>query len=277
MNAMKLSLAIQTPDVPVQVPVTLLSGSLEEKLVKADQWGYDGVELITTDPASLDTAGLRLLLARCHLRVSAVASGGMAFAAKLTLLNADLSIARLARQRLDELIDLAGELNADVVTVGSFRGRAVGDLGSSLDRLAGILYQAGERARQAGVRIALEPLNRYEADLILTANQGLEFLCRIDHPAVGLLLDTYHVNIEESSWTTPFQEAMAAGRLYYVHLGDNNRQPPGCGLIDFPAILKALSDSGYSGWLSAELLRLPDGDLAGHMTSEAMRKWSGEL
>lgn len=274
---MKLSLAIQTPEVPLQVPVALLSGSLEEKMAKASQMGYDGVELITTDPAGLDSNQIRAFLDHHHLQVSAIASGGMAFAAKLTLLNQDASIALLARRRLDELVDLAGALGAGVVTVGSFRGRSVGDRTSSLSLLAEILRQAGERAAVQGVRIALEPLNRFEADLIHNTAQALAYLKQVDHPAVGLLLDTFHVNIEESSWTQPFREAMAAGKLYYVHLGDNNRLPPGCGLIDFPAILKALQQAGYTGWLSAELLCQPDPDSAGRLNSQAMRKWLGEL
>src|SRR5512135_493760 len=98
---MLLSLAIQTPEVPLVVPVTLLSGNLEEKLAKAAAMGYDGVELVTTDPASLDTHALRSALDGHRLRVSAIASGGMAFAAKLTLLHADAAMAAIARRRLD--------------------------------------------------------------------------------------------------------------------------------------------------------------------------------
>ncbi len=273
---MRLALAIQTPEVPAAVPVALLSGSLEEKLGKAAALGYDGVELITTEPANLDAGALGGQLKGRGLQVSAVASGGMAFAARLTLLNPDPAVAALARRRLDELIDLAGRLGAGVVTVGSFRGRAVGDKQASLNELAGVLHKAGERAAVQGVRLALEPLNRYEADLIHTAAQGLAFLQQVDHPAVGLLLDTYHVNIEEASWTEPYRQVMAAGRLFYAHLGDNNRLPPGRGLIDFPAILDALQQAGYDGWLSAELLGLPDPDTAGQQTIQAMRKWMGE-
>jgi sugar phosphate isomerase/epimerase len=272
---MRLALAIQTPEVPAAVPVALLSGSLDEKLAKAAALGYDGVELITTEPASLDAAVLRARLEAHHLQVSAIASGGMAFAAHLTLLNLEAGIAAQARQRLDDLIDLAGRLGAPVVTVGSFRGRAVGDKNRSLANLAAILHRAGKRAAAQGVRLALEPLNRYEADLIHTAAQGLAFLKQVNHPAVGLLLDTYHVNIEEASWTDPYCQVMAAGKLFYAHLGDNNRLPPGKGLINFPAILSTLKQTGYTGWLSAELLGLPDPDTAAQHTVQAMRAWMG--
>jgi sugar phosphate isomerase/epimerase len=267
---MKLALTIQTPDVPALVPVALLSGTLAEKLEKAARMGATGVEFITTEPASMDVAALQDQLNRSGLQTAAIASGGMAFAAKLTLLNADPSTAALARQRLDELIALAADLHAPVVTVGSFRGRVVLEKDRSLAELAQILRRAGERAANAGVRIALEPLNRFEGDLLNNVAQGLAFLEEVDHPSVGLLLDTFHVNIEESSWTEPFRQAMRAGKLFHVHLGDNNRLPPGQGLIDFPAILSTLDENGYTGWLSAELLGKPDPDTAGQQTIDYM-------
>ena len=273
---MLLSLAIQTPEVPLPVPVALLSGRLEEKLAKASAMGYDGVELITTDPSSIETRAMRSSLQANGLRLSAIASGGLAFAAKLTLLHPDPAAAAVARRRLEQMIDLAADLGAPVVTIGSFRGRAVNGLERSKQELAHILQSAGERAEGCGVRLAVEPLNRYEADLFHTAAEVLEFLAEIGSPAVGVLLDTYHLNIEECSWTEPYRQVMAAGKLFYVHLGDNNRLPPGQGLIDFRAILRTLREIGYDGWLSAELFPKPDPDTAARQTADAMRAWMRE-
>ena len=267
---MRLALTIQTPEVPVPVPVALLSGTLEEKLQKAARMGANGVEFITTEPASLDVPALRDQLNQHDLLAAAVASGGMAFAAKLTLLNPDPSNAALARKRLNELIALAAALGSQVVTIGSFRGRSVENKERSLHQLAGILHQAGDFAAGYGVEIALEPLNRFEGDLLNNVEQGLAFLKELNHPAVGLLVDTFHVNIEEASWTEPFRQAMAAQKLFHIHLGDNNRLPPGKGLIDFDAILRTLRTIGYTGWLSAELLGKPDPDTAGRQTIDHM-------
>jgi len=88
---------------------------------------------------------------------------------------------------------------------------------------------------------------------------------------MGLLLDTFHVNIEEASWTEPFERVFLAGKLFHVHLGDNNRLPPGKGLIDFQAILQTLQSVGYQEFLSAELLALPDADSAAVTTLAYMR------
>jgi sugar phosphate isomerase/epimerase len=70
------------------------------------------------------------------------------------------------------------------------------------------------------------------------------------------------MNMEESSWSGPFQRAMAAGRLWHVHVADNNRLAPGRGLLDFGAIVGILGQVGYTAYLSAEILARPDPDRA---------------
>lgn len=268
---MKLSLAIQTPEVPRVVPVALLSGSLEEKLAKAALWGADGVELMTSQPAQVDATQLKALLKEHRLGVAAVASGAISLAMGFTLLNADPQVAYEARSRLYELIDLAGALGAPFVTIGSFRGKLAWAGEGGREMLIATLRDAAVYAQNRSVRIALEALNRYEGDIVNNHSEGLAFLEEVGHPAVGLLLDTYHVNIEESSWTTPFESTMQAGKLFHVHLGDNNRLPPGHGLIDFPAIVKTLRQVGYNGYLTAELLAKPDPDMAARQTLTYMR------
>jgi sugar phosphate isomerase/epimerase len=207
-----------------------------------------------------------------RLEVAAVASGGMAFALGFTLLNADASIAAQAKTRLYDLIDFAAALGAPVVTIGSFRGRSawVGGQGKAL--LRDILGEAAGYANQHSTLLALEAINRFEGDILVNAAEALDFIDQVNQPALGLLLDTFHVNIEEASWTEPFRTAMRAGKLYHIHLGDNNRLPPGGGLIDFPAIVATLREIGYSGYLSAELLCKPDADTAARQTLEYMGK-----
>jgi sugar phosphate isomerase/epimerase len=269
---MKLSIAVQTPEVNRILPVALASGTLVEKLEKAARWGADGIEFMTVDPRTLDWAEIKSLLVANGLEASAVASGGMAFALGVTLLNDDPAIMELARTRLFDMIDMAAALDASVVTIGSFRGRKATFSGNASQRLADILFKAGEYAHPKNIRLALEAINRFENDFIANAGEGLNFIRRISHPAVGLLLDTFHMNIEESSWTVPFVDAMAEKKLFHVHLGDNNRLPPGEGMIDFPAIVHNLMDLEYTGYLSAELLAIPDPDTAARQTLEYMNR-----
>jgi sugar phosphate isomerase/epimerase len=269
---MKLSLTIQTPEVPRPVPVALLSGTFAEKVAKAARLGVDGVEMMTVAPGELDAAEMRACLVGEGVQAAAVSSGALALTQGITLLHAEAQVAAAARRRLWALVDFAAALGAPVVTIGGFRGRlANAPEVDGRGLLAGILREAAAYAGGLGVRLALEPLNRYESDLVNNAAQGLEFCAQVDHPAFGLLLDTYHVNIEESSWTEPFRRVMRAGKLFHVHLGDNNRLPPGRGLVDFAQIAAALGESGYAGYLSAELLADPDPDTAAAQTAAYMR------
>jgi sugar phosphate isomerase/epimerase len=268
---MKLALAVQTPEVDRPIPVALLSGTWDEKLAKAAALGVDGLELMTADPAALDAAGMRAGLEQHGLAVAAVGSGALAFATGLTLLHAERQKAALARERLRQMIAFAAAVGAPLVTVGSLRGRLANAGAGAREELAQALREAAAYAQTHSVRLALEPLNRYESDVVNTVEQGLEFLQEVGHPALGLVLDTYHINIEERSWTEPFRRAAAAGRLLHVHLGDNNRLPPGQGLIDFRAIVATLTEIGYNCFLSAELLARPDPDTAARATVEAMK------
>ena len=268
---MRLALVIQTPEVPGTIPVALLSGSFEEKLAKAVAWGADGIELMTSNPKEANPRQVTELCQHYGLQVAAAASGAIPMTTGFTLLNANASVAEHARTRLYDLIDFAEIVGAPLVTIGSFRGKLAWGGDGARRRLENILRQAADYAQERSISVALEALNRYEGDFINNHEEGLAFLKEVNHPAIGLLLDTYHVNIEESSYIEPFRHTFEAGKLFHVHLGDNNRLSPGRGLIDFPAIVKTLYSCGYSGYLSAELLANPDPDVAARETLSYMR------
>lgn len=268
---MKLALCIQTPEIKPTVPVALLSGTLEEKLDKAAKWGADGLELMAINPIELDADSIRREMYQRGLGVAAIASGAMAFATGLTLLNSDPQKAEQAKARLHDLIAFAAAMGAPLLTIGSFRGKAASVGAGAREKLVSILREGAQDAGAHGVRLALEPINHYEMDLINNINEALAFVEEAGEPALGVLIDTYHATFEESSWTEPFRRAMAAGQLLHVHLGDNNRLPPGRGLIDFASIVATLKDIGYDQYLSAELLPKPDADTAGLETLAYMR------
>ena len=173
---MRLALTVQTPDVTRPLPVALLSGTWSEKLDKAERLGVDSLELMTADPTQLDVSALRSGLEAHGLTAAAIGSGAAALQAGLNLLHAEPDVSARAVVRLHELIAFAAAVGAPLVTIGSFRGKLawVGPNGRA--RLVDILRQAAEVAAAAGVRLALEPLNRYEADLVNTAEEGLAFV-----------------------------------------------------------------------------------------------------
>ncbi len=269
---MKLAVATPTPEVETPVPVALLSGTFAERLQKATRLGYDGVELMVARPDELEAREIRAQVSALGLEVPAIASGAVYMVDKLTLLASDAEVSRRAVARLHTLINFAAALEAPLVTIGGFRGRLAWAGGSDARaRLIEILGAAAEKASAQGVCLVLEPLNRYESDILNNASQGLALIEEVGHSHLGLLLDTFHVNIEESSLTDCFRQVMAAGRLWHVHVGDSNRLPPGQGHIDFPGIVDTLCEIGYQGYLSAELLPQPDPDAAAVATISYMR------
>jgi sugar phosphate isomerase/epimerase len=112
------------------------------------------------------------------------------------------------------------------------------------------LTELGAHAASAGVALLLEPLNRYEDHMVNTVAAAAELAEASGSPAVRVLADTYHMNIEEDD---PCAALRATGeRLGAVHLSDSNRHQPGTGHVPFDAILATLRDIGFGGVLSVE-------------------------
>jgi 5-keto-L-gluconate epimerase len=272
---MKLSVVTTTPEVQRFVPVALLSGAFAERLERAAQLGYDGVELMVQRPAELDGADIAAQVSCCGLEIAAVASGAIAMLDRLTLLGYEPAACAAAEQRLYQLIDFAGATRAPFVTIGGFRGRLADavwtDARGARAHLVSILQRAAARAAAAGVRLALEPLNRYESDIVNNAEEGVALMDEVGDKGLGLLLDTFHMNIEEAQYDTAVRSAACTGRLFHIHLGDSNRLAPGQGHLDFPTILASLRAVDYRGYLSAELLAHPNADAAAASTAQHMR------
>jgi len=107
------------------------------------------------------------------------------------------------------------------------------------------LREVARYAQDLGVTIALEPVNRYETNLINTCHQALEMIKLIDEDNVKIHLDSYHMNIEEKSF---YESTLLAGnRLVHYHLCENDRGIPGTGLVDWDGIFKALNELNYQG------------------------------
>ncbi|SEK19074.1 sugar phosphate isomerase/epimerase family protein [Parapedobacter koreensis] len=118
------------------------------------------------------------------------------------------------------------------------------------DTVAAHLKTLASRADSLGRKLAIEPLNRYETDFINTCDQALELIQAIDHPAVGLLLDTYHMNIEEKDSAVAIRKA--GKHLLHVHACGCDRGAPGGDHINWEGIRDALQAIDYSGSLVIE-------------------------
>ena len=124
------------------------------------------------------------------------------------------------------------------------------------------LAPVADYAAARGVRLAVEPLNRYETSVCNTVEQGLELLDGLPAEAVGLALDVYHLNIEERSPAAAVRAAGAAGRLAHVQVCANDRGAPGADHMDWPALRDALAAAGYAGPLCIESFTAENASIA---------------
>jgi sugar phosphate isomerase/epimerase len=270
---MRYSICVTTPEVTSSIPVALLEGEFPDRCKKAAQLGYEGLELMVIDPKQLDVQRVQDHILSNGLSVSAISSGAVAKTRRLTLLAEDVTTRNESRTLLLELVDTAAALKASVVTIGSFKGKAeaVGGKQNARKVLGSVFCEALSKAESFGISIALEPLNRYESDFLNTAEEVLQFVELFKTNNLGLLLDTYHMNIEESSFSKCFELVLKHGRLFHVHIADNNRYAPGRGHIDFISIIQVLLRNQYRGFLSAELLPLQSSNTTAEEVLKAMK------
>jgi len=232
---------------------------LEDAVALAAKVGYDGVELAVGDPRRLKVGIVREMLSAYRMDIPAVGTGA-AYREGLSLAHAEASRRARAVQRLKEHVDVGAELGAAVI-VGLIRGRTADGLPprEALARISqGLQEVAGYAARQ-DVRLLLEPINRYETDLLNTVSDTLA-MAREAGENVGLLVDTFHMNIEDPSIADAIRDA--APRIWHVHVADSNRRAPGAGHIDFGELIEALEDIGYRGYVSGEMIMEPDAPTA---------------
>lgn len=258
---MKTSLAL-SPTVAHFAPL-FHAGHLRRGLELAARLGYDGVELNLRDSDELDQAQILAWITDLALAVPSIGTGQSFFVDQLSLCNPDPTVQQAVRQRMEGHIRFAARLGARVV-LGSIRGRT--------DRLAPparpVSYataleatrRIAEYAQTLGVELLVEPINRYETDLLNTIGDALAFIQQVGAPNLGIVADTFHMNIEEASLTASL--AGAGSYLWHVHWVDSNRRAAGMGHLDFPAMLATLRAIGYAGYLSAEVLPWPDDDTA---------------
>lgn len=237
----------------------LYGGNLEGGIAAAGKFGYDCVELHVRAPEELSIPALQKALAARKLAVSALGTGRAYVDDGLSLI--DPATREGALKRLEGFIDAAGILGARVI-VGCLRGNvpAPERLSESLERLAGAMRPADAYAGKRGVPLLLEPINRYENNYLCSLADAAAFIRKAGLTYTGILADTFHMNIEEADMVRSLREN--AGLIQYIHAADSNRLYPGGGHTDFPALFRALKESGFSGDVSAECLPLPDGETA---------------
>ena len=256
---MKLSIVLSTQ--PTQFQAATFSGDLDSNLQQIARFGYDGVELTIRDPRLVDGDVLEAAVRKYNLKVPAIGTGQAWGEEGLSFTDPDAAVRRAAIERIKSHIPIAVRFQA-VIIIGLIRGivKPGVEHKQAMDWLIGALREISQAAGSSGVRLALEPINRSETTLINTVAQGMDLVEQVKANNFGLLLDTYHMNIEEPHIEKSIQ--LCKKRIFHFHVADSNRWYPGAGNLDFHAILKTLMSTGYQGFVSGEFLPNPDVETA---------------
>ncbi len=277
---MKLSLVLSTQ--AAKFEAVAFKGDFESNVAKIAGWGYDGVELAIRDPKLVDGAELERVVSAHGLVVPAIGTGQAWGEEGLSFTDPDPAVRAAAIERTQSHIPFAARTGA-IIIIGLLRGivKSGVDHAQAMDWLVEALQECCAAARSCGpaqdkpygVRIALEPICRYETTLINSAVQGLELIEQVGADNMGLLLDTFHMNIEEPV----IEDSIRAcgDRIFHFHVADSNRWYPGAGHLNFKSILDALFATGYQGFVSGEFMPLPDADSSAQRSIAYLRQLRG--
>jgi D-psicose/D-tagatose/L-ribulose 3-epimerase len=214
--------------------------SLSQIARRLEALGYDGVELMG-DLARYRGGEVAQILSDHGLAIFSLTPENV------DLAHPDEAVRRRAIDYYLRLLDFAAGLDHPLVSCHGLVGRvrAVTTGAEEYDLLLQSVCHIASRAQALGLRLVMEVLNRYETHLINTAAEAVRFVANVGADNVGLLLDAYHMNIEEADPAAALR--LAGERLWLYHAADSNRQGIDRGHTDFGAQLAALADVGYSG------------------------------
>ncbi|MGE5191755.1 MAG: sugar phosphate isomerase/epimerase family protein [Deltaproteobacteria bacterium] len=227
---------------------------LSRRMERLAAMGYQGVELSAMHPPPYPAEELLRVSQQHKLPVVSFLSGWSYSHEKLCLASPDSGVRQRAVDRLESYVDYAAPLHS-LVVVGLMQGLRSDEPDGALaaKRIADCLRRAAERAAARGATLVLEPVNHLQVGFHHTATEAAALVARVDSPALGYMLDTIHLHIEERSVCETILEH--GRRIRHFHLCESNGAAFGTGAIDFPRVLAALRKSGYGAFVSVKIYR----------------------
>lgn len=250
----------------------ILWDELSPGIREAAKLGFHAVELFTDGPTAGKDSELKNLLEETGLALGAVGTGAGKVLHGLTLTDSDPHVREKAISFVREMIDFGAEFGAPAI-IGSMQGMHNGKVSrdQAILWLGEALEILGEHAKDQGVTLIYEPLNRYETNLFNLYLEACDFLDQLSTDGVTLLADLFHMNIEEEN----IADVLLQGHrhLGHVHFADNNRRPVGNGHTDIKPIAQALREIEYKGFISAEAFAWPSPSIAAKTTIESFNRY----
>lgn len=220
-------------------------------ITKIKEWGFDGVEL---EIAPITREDIKELSQHCD-ELGLGRTTILALDASIAdPASADKKLRDSAVEAIKSAVDKTREVGADLLVgplfqgLGRFSGQAPTE--EEWKWSVDTIRSAAEYAQRAGVRLALEAINRFEMYIVNTVADGARFVEMVDMPNVGLLVDTHHGNIEEVDTAQAWSQH--AKHIFHVHISENHRGIPGNGQAIPASIFDTLKEIGYDGWLTIE-------------------------
>lgn len=225
----------------------------ESSFRRLQKCGYDTIEF-AGEPDKLKPAECLALMKAYHLSADSICGIFSGPGRDLTSWGED---AQTAVGYLKKCVDFASAIGSTVIIVvpspvGRTRMPDTCTYGQLWENAVRNIREAAQYAGTKNIRFAVEAINRYETFFVNTLEKAYRLVQEIDHKQVGIMADTFHMNLEENNMEQSLR--MIADKLIHVHIADNTREPAGMGTIDFHALLQTLRDIRYQGILCMEFL-----------------------
>ena len=232
---------------------TLVYGDepLEKSIERIAKCGYDGVEFVG-EPKKLSTDEINRFLSNYDIKASSICS---IYTAERDLVNPDPRTRKNAIQYVKDVVNMAVEIGAPTVIIvpsACMKTTPLAPADQEWKWAVDSIGKCGEYAREHGINLVLEAWNRYETHFLNRLDQAIKLCNEVGLDNVGIMGDTFHMNIEEHSMAEAIRNS--GEKLKHIHIADSNRAAPGRGHIDFKPIVEAIKDIDYQGYLSFELL-----------------------
>jgi sugar phosphate isomerase/epimerase len=223
---------------------------LEKTLNRLARLGYTSIEL-AGEPDQFPIEETRQLLQRYNIRCWGTVTIQHG---KRNLLAADPQQRRDTIEYMKKVVNMSFELGGEIVTVvpGNV-GTVVAESTPENEWKWAVegLREVAAFAQEKGIKVGLEPLNRFETHFLNRTNQALALADEVGY-GVGIAFDPFHLAIEEKDLLAALRAC--GSRIVDFHVGDNNRLAPGDGSFDWPAIMRTLAEVGYHGGLAVEFM-----------------------
>jgi D-psicose/D-tagatose/L-ribulose 3-epimerase len=209
--------------------------------------GFDILELAVENPDLIDIRVVYEILKENQLE--GIICG--AFGPDRNICSKDLKIRENAKSYILWLIDAAQEIGSEVVcgpmysSVGKDHLEDNESRKKEWDSAVFGVQEMADYAATKGIKLALEPLNRFETDMINVVSQGLKFIQDVGRKNVGFHLDTFHMHLEEKNSAEAIRQA--GEKIFHFHACENDRGVPGTGQVHWKEVAQALKDVNYHG------------------------------